>query len=95
MEKFAEFVSSIGQNARSSPYMPSNGAIPRGSTSPNVPPVSYVSCDLARQHNLSLNTQSQAGNVQFTSRSFIRIVVQLSRNSRALKAGGVIDCNRW
>lgn len=65
MEKFAEFVSSIGQNARSSSYMSSSGAIPRGTTSPNVPPVSYASCDLARQHALPLSTPSQPGNYLF------------------------------
>lgn len=61
MEKFAEFVSSIGQNARSSPYMPTNGVISRVSTSPNAPQANYVSCDLARQHGLSMNSQNQAG----------------------------------
>ena len=63
MEKFAEFVSSIGQNARSSPYMTANGALSRGNTSPNAAPANYASCDLARQHTLSLSAQSQAGNV--------------------------------
>lgn len=64
MEKFAEFVSSIGQNARSSPYMPPNAVIPRVTAAPNSPQANYVSCDLARQHTLSLSTQSQAGNVK-------------------------------
>lgn len=73
MEKFAEFVSSIGQNARSSPYMPPNAPVPRVTAAPNSPPANYVSCDLARQHPLSMSTQSQAGNVKFCI-SFSRIV---------------------
>lgn len=64
MEKFAEFVSSIGQTARSSPYMPPNAPVPRVTAAPNSPPANYVSCDLARQHSLSMSTQSQAGNVK-------------------------------
>lgn len=64
MEKFAEFVSSIGQNARSSGYMPPNAPVPRVTAAPNSPAANYVSCDLARQHSLSMSTQSQAGNVK-------------------------------
>lgn len=74
MEKFAEFVSSIGQNARSSPYLPPNAPIPRVTAAPNSPPASYVSCDLARQHTLSMSTQPQAGNVKIFI-SFSRIVL--------------------
>ncbi|RMX43579.1 hypothetical protein pdam_00010849 [Pocillopora damicornis] len=62
MEKFAEFVSSIGQSARSPSYMQPNAPIPRATAAPNSPPANYVSCDMARQHGtLSMSTQSQAG----------------------------------
>ena len=65
MEKFAEFVSSIGQSARSPSYMQPNAPIPRGTAAPNSPPANYVSCDMARQHGtLSMSTQSQAGKVK-------------------------------
>lgn len=65
MEKFAEFVSSIGQNARSPSYLQPNAPIPRATAAPNSPPANYVSCDIARQHGtLSMGTQSQAGNVK-------------------------------
>ena len=70
MEKFAEFVSSIGQNTRSSSYLSSSTQIQRGNPVPNSPTVSYVSCDVARQHALPLNTQPQAGNDLFLQCKF-------------------------